>query len=168
MAANRTFVAGTATAVAPVAAIPTTAAHFSLFNGEAAGGKSYIITALGMTTTTTAGATMILQMLAHMSVGNVTGISGTLANGPKPTDGNPVPSLGQVKSAVTIILSGVWHPVGPSFNTAALTATIGAGLWVPVRGLYTVPPGQIFSLATLGSTTGGACQLYINYEEAQL
>jgi hypothetical protein len=150
-----------------VAAIPTTAAHFTLFNGESSGGKSYLITALGMTTTTTAGATMILQLLAHMSVGNTTGISGTVANDPKATDGGPNSSKAQVKSAVTIILSGIWHPVGPSLNTAALTATIGAGLWVPVRGLYTVPPGQTLSLATLGSTTGGNCQLYVNWEEAQ-
>lgn len=168
MPQNRTYVAATATAIAPVAAIPTTAAHFSLFNGEPLGGKSYIITALGVTTATTAGATMIVQMLAHMSVGNAVGISGTAAQDPKPTDGLTSATRAQCKSAVTIIQSGIWHPVGPAINSAALTATIALGEWVNVRGLYIVPPAQIFSLATLGSTTGGAMQLYVNWEEVQL
>ncbi len=167
MAANRTYVVGTITAVAPVAAVPTTAAHFCLFNGEQVGGKSYLITAIGITTTTTAGATMILQMLANMSVGNAVGISGTAAQNPTPTDGLSPTTKAQAKSAVTIIQSGIWHPVGTALNSAALTATIGLGMWQNVRGLYTVPPGQIFSMATLGSTTGGANQLYVQWEEFQ-
>lgn len=167
MATPRSYIAGTATAVAPVAAIPTTAAHFSLWNGEKAGGKTYTITAVGFTTTTTAGATIILQLLAHLSVASLPVISGTTANGPKSTDGLPSTSRAGVASAVTIVnANGLWHPVGPAFNTAALTATIGAGTWQNVRGLYSVPPGGIFSLATLGSTAAGASQLFINWEES--
>ena len=45
ISAVRRYVAGTATAVAPVAALPTTAAQFALWNGEPTGGKTYTITA---------------------------------------------------------------------------------------------------------------------------
>lgn len=163
----RTFVARSATAVAPVAAIPTTAAHFCLWNGEPANGKTYTITSVGFTTTTSAAATMILQLLAHISIGPVPAISGTAASICAATDGNPGPTNASVFSAVTIVAAtGLWHPVGPAFNTAALTATIGAGVWQNVRGLYTLPPGRLFSLATLGSTAAGASQLCVTWEEA--
>lgn len=169
MGAIRTYAAGTLTAVAPVAAIPTTAAHFSLWNGESAGGKTYRITTVGFSTTTSAAATMILQLLAHSGVGGCAVISGTAANGPRPTDGFPGGSKAVVASAVTIVANnGVWQPVGDCVNSAALTATIGMGTWRNVRGLFLLPPGGIFSLATLGSTTGGANQLFVNWEEEQL
>lgn len=162
----RSFVARSLTAVAPVAAIPTTAAHFALWNGESVGGKTYAITSVFATTTTTAAATMILQLLAHVSVQYCPVISGTAASAIASTDGIPGGSRAMVASAVTIVAgNGVWHPVGPAFNTAALTATIGAGLYQNVRGIYYLPPGAILSLATLGSTTGGAMQLGATWEE---
>jgi len=162
----RSFVARSLTAVAPVAAIPTTAAHFALWNGEPAGGKTYTITGVGFTFTTTAAATMIAQLLAHLSVQYLPVISGTAASAVASSDGVPGGSRAAVASAVTIVAAnGVWHPVGPSVNSAALTATIGLGAWQNVRGLYYLPPGGIFSLATLGSTAAGACQLSIHWEE---
>ena len=70
-------------------------------------------------------------------------------------------------SAVTIVAAnGLWHAVGMSINTAALTATIGAGAWTNVRGLYYLPPGAVLSLATLGSTAAGNVQHFIQWEEA--
>lgn len=167
--APRTYVARSLTAVAPVAAIPTTAAHFALWNGEPEGGKTYSITSVGFSTTTTAGATMILQLLANCMVALQPIISGTLAAGPFPTDGMPSASRAAVASAVTITAAnGMWQPIGDCVNSAALTATIGMGTWQKVDGLFRLPPGGIFSLATLGSTTGGANQLFINWREEQL
>lgn len=169
MALIRQYAARTLTAVAPVAAIPTTAAHFSLWNGELAGGKTYRITSVGFSTTTTAGATMILQLLANCMVALQPIISGTAAAGPFPTDGLTSASRAAVASAVTITAAnGMWQPVGTCVNSAALTATIGMGTWTNVRGLFLLPPGGIFSLATLGSTTGGANQLFLDWEEEQL
>ena len=170
MAAPRSFVAGTATAVAPVAAIPTTAAHFALWNGEEVGGKTYTITSVGFTTTTSAGATIILQQLAHCSVARIPLITGTAATAVRATDGIPGGSKAVVASAVTIVnANGLWHPVGSSFNTAALTATIASGGWTYVKGMYRVPPGGVFSLATLCSAAGSAaCQSYVTWEEEQI
>ena len=162
----RVYVAGTLTAVAPVAAIPTTAAHFSLWNGEPSGGKTYTILTVGFSTTTSAAATMIMQQLVHLSPPVRPIITGTAATGPFAMDGQPPSSRAAVYSAVTLGSNwGLWHPVGQSLNSAALTATIGLGAFTNVTGIYKVPPGGIFSLATLGSTTGGAVQSFITWSE---
>lgn len=177
MPAPRFFQAITTTGVATVAAIPTTAAHFVVQNGEPVGGKTYTITSLGGTFTTTAGATMIVQLLALVLPGSWPIISGTAAKGPFAVDGlpNSLPAGGSraaVASAVTLTAgqaaSGAWHPVGTAFNTAALTATIAAGVWANVKGLYRLAPGGLIALATLGSTAAGAVQLSVTWEEEQL
>lgn len=168
MAAPRLYVAGTTTDIAPVAALPTTAAQFALWNGEPTGGKTYTISAVGMTTTTSAGAAQVLQLLANNSVGPVTLISGTACQGPKACDGLFPNSKAQVATAVTIVNSGVWHPVSSAVNSAALTATISMGTWSNVRGIYTVPPGGVFALAAFCNAAGSAkCCLFVTWEEAQ-
>src|SRR4051812_8797713 len=113
--APRLFIASTLTAVAPVAAIPTTASHFSLWNGERAGGKTYTITSLGFTSATSAAATMIQHLLAHIAPAAQPVISGTAAKGPLSTDGIQGGSNAVAVSGVTLTAgqaaSGVWHPV---------------------------------------------------------
>lgn len=167
----RLFVAGTSTAIAPVAAIPTTAAQFCLWNGESAGGKTYTITSVGFTPIASAAAAFVAQLLAHCAPAAQNIISGTAANGPKSTDGIVGGSRAAVASAVTLtagqLAGGIWHPVGPSVNGGAATATIAMGSYQQVRGLYVLPPGGLLSLAVLCSAAGSAtCQLYIQWEEA--
>ncbi len=166
MPVTRSFVAGTATAIAPVAAIPTTAAQFALWNGEPAGGKTYTITSVAFTPVVSAGAAFVAQLLAH--VGGAPTIAGTLAQGPKPLDGLGAGSRASALSAVTIVAgTGLWHPVGPSVNGGAATATISMGNWQNVRGMYKLTPGGLLSLAVLCSAAGSAtCQLYVTWEES--
>lgn len=168
MATPRLYGGGTITPVAPVAAIPTTAAHLALFNGEQAGGKSYLITSVGFTSIVSAGAAFVGQLLAtNAPVGGQAPITGTAASGPLPLDGQPGGSLATVKSAVTIVNNGFWHAVGMSVNGGAATATISMGSYQLVRGLYVVPPGGIFSLAVLCSAAGSAtCDCFVTWEEA--
>lgn len=165
----RSYVASTVTAIAPVAAVPTTAAHFSLWNGENAGGKTYTITSVSFTPIASAAAAFVAQLLAHNSAGvvsSIPGTGGTLSAGPKALDGLPPTSVAAVRSAVTIANDSIWHPVGMSVNGGAATATISMGGWQNVRGIYMVPPGGLFSLAVLCSAAGSAtCQLYITWEE---
>ena len=169
------FVAATATAsaVTPVAAAPTTASHFSLFNGDFT--KSYTITSLSCSTQgTSAAAAENLQLLAHMSVAKLLGIpsGGTAGQGPKPLgSGANAGSNGVAVSAVTIVNDGVWHPVGWSSNSGAGTATIALGTWVNLintfgQPLYVIPPGGMLSLAVLSSTAAGKCCIAVTWLES--
>ncbi len=170
MATPRLYVAGTVTPVAPVAALPTTAAHFALWNGEPLGGKTYTITALSFTGIASAAAALVSQLLVNVSGASRPIISGTAATGPRATDGLTSTSNAVVASAVTIGATwGIWHPVGMSVNGGAATATISMGAWQNVRGLYYLPPGGVISLAVLCSAAGGStCDIFVNWEEAQL
>ncbi len=171
MATPRLFLAGTATAVAPVAALPTTAAQFALWNGEPVDGKTYTITSVGFTSIASCAAAQILQLLGLVSAARQPIISGTAATGPKSTDGIVGGTSALAASAVTLtagmLAGGMWHPIGGSVNTAALTATISTGTWTNVRGLYLLPPGGLFALAVLCNAAGSAtCDCFVTWEEA--
>lgn len=167
------FVARTTTAVAPVAAFPTTAAHFCLFNGEPIGGKSYEILSVSTAYATSAGAAETGVVVVHNAGGPVLALpSFTAALGPKSLGGYAASqTFSQVGSAVSIVNSSIWHPAGMGYATAA-TTTIGlSSYWSwPGTGIsmYVVPPGGIFSMATLAATTGGTCHLSICWRETQL
>lgn len=152
-------------AVAPVAALPTTAAHLSLWNGEIVGGKSYIISAVGSLCTTTVAAAASASLLAHLGTAAEANPAGALVI--KGMSGKIYRGQGNAKASVTIANSGVWHPVGPCVQTAN-TANIGIGVYQDVYGRYIVPPGQIFSLATINATAAGAFAPFIIWHEAQL
>lgn len=166
MANPRTFIGGTVTDVLGVATLPTTAAHLSLQNGST--NKVYTIVTVGFTTTTSAAAAKLAQLLAHNAVGPAGMVSGTAAAGPKPLDGIGLPtSTGQVYSGVTIANTGIWHPVSSSVNPAAQTALLSMGAWTNVRGIYYLQPGGVFSLAvftSVAATSKYSC--YVTWEEA--
>lgn len=171
MPSPRLYVAGTVTPVAPVAAIPTTAAHLALWNGESAGGKTYTVTALAWTSIVSAGAAFVGQLLGHVAPAAQNVIGGTAAKGPFSTDGQANASRAIVYSAVTLsaaqAASGMWHPIGNSTNGGAATATISMGMWQNVSGIYLLPPGGLLSLAVLCSAAGSAtCDIFVNWSEA--
>ncbi len=166
----RSFGGISSTDIAPVATLPTTAAHFCVWNGELSGGKTYLIMSVGITTTTSAGAVAILQPLAHVSpYSGIPVITGTAAKGPLAIDGLGNTSRGAVASAVTIVNTGFWHPIGNALISAAMTATIGQGVWTDVSRIgYQIPPGGLFSLAVFCSAAGSAkCQLSVTWQEVQ-
>jgi hypothetical protein len=167
----RLYVGGTVTPVAPVAAIPTTAAHLCLWNGEPTGGKTYTVTALSWTTIVSAGAAFVGQLLAHSTVALQPIVSGTVAKGPLSTDGLASASKALIVSAVTLtagqLAGGMWHPVGGGNNGGAATATIAMGDYQLVRGIYILPPSGLLSLAVLCSAAASAtCDIFVNWEEA--
>lgn len=151
--------------VTAVAALPTTAAHFSLYNGEPVGGKSYVISAIGTVCTTSAAAASVVTLLAHMGTASETNPAGAVTI--KGIHGKIYRGSGNTKDSVTIVNSGVWHPVGDAVVCAA-TATVSLGKYAEVYGRYILPPGQIFSLATLNSTAAGTFRPYVIWHEVQL
>jgi hypothetical protein len=163
------YVSRATTGTAPVAAYPTTAAHFSLWNGESAGGKSYIIDEVGTVCTTSAGAVIILGLAYcnnKVSGAGITSPAGSVAISGLSGQAN-YGGKGNTKEGVTITNDG-WFNVGQPIVCAG-TATIGLGIFADVFGLIIVPPGGLFSLATICSAAGAAvCQPYIKWHEVQL
>ena len=170
MAPAAVFKAYTATAVAPVAVAPTTAAHFCIYNTQpiGGGGKSLYIQTLEAVTVASAGAAQIIQLLAHFSAAPIKGLpSATVAKGPAWISGGFYPSVAQVGSAVAIVNDSVWHPVSESATIGATTTTIANGTWSNVNGIYVVPPGGLLSLAVLCSAAGTAtCSIGVTWFEA--
>ena len=65
---GNSYVCGSTTAPVPVAVIPATGVcQLVLWNGEATGGKSYVIHRVGYTCTVSAGAALVQQMLVSQT-----------------------------------------------------------------------------------------------------
>lgn len=171
-AQGNVYVAGTATAVAPVAVIPTTASHLTLWNGESqtsGSGRSYIILSVGYYTVVSAGAALITQMLVNVSTVPTTVPSGTAATSIVGLSGLSTGTSATIKSAVTITNNGVWHPFGPSYNAAAATATVGLGGETYTQGEYILRPGGLFNMAVLCSAAASAtCSIFVKWAELPL
>lgn len=156
------------TAVAPVAALPTTTAHLSLWNGENPGGKSYVIDAIGTAITTSAGAAINLGLAAQLNVTN------PIAN---PTGALAIKSLagranyggkGNAKASTTVTNDSAWHQVGTEV-VCANTANLTLNVEFAVYGRYIVPPQGMFSLASMCNAAGTAvCTPIIFWHEVQL
>ena len=169
MAQLPTFKAYTTTAVAPVAAAPTTAAHFAIWNPPLSGKSLYIQTIEGFTLAS-AGAAQIIQTFAHLSA-SVTnqriGSAFTASGVPFSLGGVVQNSVASVGSAVTIVNDSVWHACSDSNTMGAGTTTIGSGTYSNVNGIYVVAPGMVFSLAVVCSAAGSAtCKLGVTWYEA--
>ncbi len=161
---GNSYIAGTATAIAPSITIGGLAGsslgQFLLFNGESQTitnglpvGKSYCIHRCGFTCTTSAGAAVFQQLMAHLSTVAITAIpTVTAGTAIKSLSGRAATTSAATGSAGTIVVNGMWFPVGMSVNAAASTATIGLGSDADLNGLIIVPPGGLLTLGVLAST----------------
>lgn len=171
-AQGNVYVGRTSTAVAPVAALPTTASQLTLWNGESqtsGTGRSYVILSLGWTTIASAAAAFVGQLLANVSTVPTAVPTGTAATSIVGLSGLATGSSATLLSAVTITNNGVWHPVGPSVNGGAATATISMGAEWYTQGEYILRPGGLLNLAVLCSAAGSAtCDVSIKWAEIPL
>jgi hypothetical protein len=156
------------TGVAPVTVLPTTTAHFSLWNGENPGGKSYIIDAVGTSITTSAGAAINLGLAAQLNVTNpIANPAGALAI--KSLSGRAFyGGKGQTRASTAVTNDSAWHQVGTEI-VCANTANLTLNIEFQVYGRYIVPPQGMFSLASLANAAGTAvCTPIIFWHEVQL
>lgn len=140
-----------ATAVAPVVALPTTTAQLSIWNGEQAGGKSYVIDSLiGMVAVSAAAATGV-GFAGMLNKGAVTKPTNDLAPATAAFGlaGHPYAGKAVVDLAATVGDDG-WHPIGNAVVGPA--SQVALPFEVPVYGLYIIPPGGMFSMAVLANT----------------
>lgn len=157
------------TAVAPVAAVPTTAAHLSLYNGDTK--KSLIIAAVGGFNAGSMAVAGQVSMLARNDVPGINAaistsliISGTSG---KMYQGKTVAKASQTLAAIGAGNNVAWVPVGPSAS-AVTTTTIGVVAHAECYGRWIVQPGGYFSLATIAQTAAGTVQPYVYFYELEL
>lgn len=150
-----------------MAAIPTTAAHLSLYNGSV-NNKSLVIVSVGSYCAASMAVAGQITLVARNDVpgANVNPL-GVLIIGA--TDGRQYSGQSNAKASVTLAAIGAgnnvgWMPVAAS-APAITTTTIGATVHAEVQGRWIVRPGGLFSLATIAQTAAGTCQPYIYFYE---
>jgi len=156
----------TASAFTPVAAMPTTLSNLSLRNGEAAGGKTYVIDTIGVTAITSIAAASSFTLLAQQQSGaaaltNNTAVLIQSLSG-KPNYGGK----GTRALATTTAVADSWTIVGS--QAASPSASIGAGAFAEVYGLFLIPPGSTFYVNCVFSTAAGTAIQTITWHEVQL
>lgn len=153
---------------APVTAIPTTAAHLALWNGEQDDGLSYVIDFVGTYSTVSAAAAINLGLCAQVNLGKVASPVGVQAIKSLSGRANYRGKGNAKTAAITITDNTAWHPVGNQL-VIANTANILASVEYAVYGRYVIPPGGMFALAALANAAGNmTCISWVIWHEVRL
>ncbi len=158
-AAGRRYYGGCqviASGIAPVTAIPTTAATLALFNGEADGGASYVVERVGFwlgSGTPTAGATLLL-CVTSAKVATVPTMASNYAL-QSMSDGSRA-SRAVLATAVTVATGG-WFAAVSNQQLAAATPGQGGDYYIG-EGEIVIPPGYAMGIAIMSGT--GTTPLY--------
>ena len=165
---GKSYYTNTATAVASVIAIPTTAHGFAIQNIASDGGEVVVIDAVAALITVNTGAALhhvgIIANLGQTRVALVTNAAVAIKRLDGEAESTSLPSVrtlltGTALDAITGVAAN-WFPLGNGINTAVVTLP-GTQLWVPVDGRIRVKPGRLFALHTLGSVITTSAQFYI-------
>ena len=160
---------GTTTTATLNQTIPTTTAAATLYNGNSAGGASYLVHGVGFWTDVSGGAANLLTIYVEPSIV-------ALATLPATSD-TPVirncrfgagvygGSAG-ISHTVTVTDNG-WLPIF-TMDTAALTANKGIGTFIPLNGLFVVAPGYYLAAAACGTAATAEVGYYFVWSEVQL
>lgn len=159
-----------ATAVAAATALPTTTAGLQLWNGEPAGGKSYVIDSVAATEIVV-DATQS-DCTALMVCNNKTPVAAPVDAGLviRSMSGRTYGGKARTILTATAMVNDGWFPAGNSVAPAAAVA--GSG-WkqtdVPLNGLYIVPPGGQFNIQAVKVAAAASQMVYtIRWHEVQL
>lgn len=150
--------------------IPTTLAGFSLQNGEAAGGKSYIIDRCWAKCVTSTAAANYLALLGQLVTPGtalvadsanktITGMSGQSAYGGK--------AQIAIASVVTGCLGDKWQVLAGSSTptSTSIAAAVDTGI---LYGRFVVPPLGSFNLSLQEAVSGGTAIYGFDWHEVQL
>lgn len=155
-----------------VAAWPTTRAELVLWNGEPAGGKTYLIDRVWMANITSQGAAQPYSLLGQVApaalsiaapTDNAAVLRESLSGKVKNYSGNGRLMLANTAFALT----NLWFTLGQG-NVFPMTTNLGGSCEAFVFGRYLVPPGAAFCLAGLAGTAAGTAICGIEWHEAQL
>jgi hypothetical protein len=170
---GRSFFTNTATNIASVIALPTTAVTLALYNNEPDGGRSYVITRVAAQwTANTAVAQVhvgIIGCLGLVREAAPTTSAATIKqlNGMGKNDTRARTIVGGTTLPATTGIAANWFPLAPSISTAVVTLP-GMSQIAEIDGRIIVPPGRYFAVHTLGSVVTTSAQVYIYWTEKQL
>ncbi len=155
-----------------VAALPTTLAQLVLANGEAAGGKSYIIHQVWFVADTTQAAatqvTLLGQLVPNRPVPialptNNTAVLINSRNGSASYGG----LCSRAIANTAFMVADKWEVLNSLGGFAS--ASIGAGCYADVQGGFIVPPGAIFGInAIVGTAAATSATMGLSWSEVQL
>ena len=160
----------TGSAFTYVAAWPTTRAELVLYNGEVAGGKSYIIDSAWLYNLTSMAAAQHIVMLAQLVPVVATVPTDDTAQLINSLSGKTAYS-GRAKRAVANTAAGqttnLWDIISTS-HPSAMTTNLGAAIYTELFGKYIVPPGGVFALNAVAGTAVGTAIIGVTWHEVQL
>lgn len=149
----------TASAFNAVAALPTTLAAAILYNGEAAGGKSYVIHSMFCTTIVTAAAATQYSLIAQVlpsPLGAATAPTHSATTTLLTSRSGKASYSGLAKRAVnvTTFFTDGWEVVGTQGGLAA--ANVGGGVFADLAGSIIIPPGGALGMNVVAGTVNTA------------
>ena len=153
-------------AVAAVTAVPTTTAPHSLWNGESAGGPSYVVDRISWICTTSNAAASRFTMVAMLNKAAVASQPATAdtATTVSTLDGSDYTGKALSSHTVTVVNDN-WFQLGPSVETA-LSATVGASL--EAECLFIVKPGYLLNVAIVAQSTTALGKVAFRLHKVQL
>lgn len=171
---GRTWTMRTATASAfnAVAALPTTLGAAILYNGEAAGGLSYVIHSIFCTTIVTAAAATQYSLLAQVlpsGLGAATAPTHSATTTLLTSRSGKAAYNGLAKRAVnvTTFFTDGWEVVGTLGGFAA--ANVGAGIYADIGGSIIIPPAGALGMNVVAGTVNTAGMIVgCTWSEVQL
>ncbi len=161
----------TASAFTFVASVPTTRAELVIWNGESAGGKSYVIDRVWLLAITSMAASQPLTLLGQVVPASL-GVAAPTDNAAVLRSNNHAnsaafPSLARFMLANTAFaVANQWRVLASA--TPSPTTNLGAAIEKDLNGRYIVPPGGAFCLAGLAGTAAGTAVCGIEYHELVL
>jgi hypothetical protein len=159
----------TASAFTFVNAWPTTRGELVLYNGESAGGKSYVVESAWIVNITSQAAAQPYCLLAQL-----------VPVGVAPTDdatqliygrAGKTAYSGRAKRAVANTTAGQiankWEIIGNA-AVSPMTTNLGNAIYVDLYGGWVVPPGGVLALAGVAGTAAGTAILGVTWSEVKL
>lgn len=151
--------------------VPTTLAELALQNGEAAGGKTYIIDRVWYKNVTTTAAANYLTILAQVIAAGTALVADSANKTIQSLSGKP--NYGgkaqlAVHSSSVGALSDKWFTLGAAGISQPTSTSIAAAYEVLCYGRYLIPPGGAFALNAQEAVSGGTGILGVEFHEVQL